>query len=137
VDETVSLDESARRSITLGQIGLSFYRVTGATIQAVLESLGHSVQIEEGTHDEIFPQLAADNVNLLVAAWLPDAHGEYWKKYRDSATQIADLYDDARLYWAVPNYVPQSTVASITDLTNPDVIDRMTDEIVGVGQGPD
>ena len=41
--------------VTLGQVSLSFYAVTGAVVQEVLERLGHRVEVRQGLHEEIFP----------------------------------------------------------------------------------
>ena len=57
--------------VRLGQIGLSFYAVTAGVVEEVLERLGHRVEITQGSHAQIFPRLGAGEVDLLVAAWLP------------------------------------------------------------------
>lgn len=64
----------ARQSITLGQVGLSFYAVVGGVVQEVLEAEGYDVTVVEGSHAEIFPKLGAGEVDLLAAAWLPNGH---------------------------------------------------------------
>ena len=76
-------------TVRMGQIGLSFYAVTGGVVQEVLERLGHTVEVTTGSHGQIFPRLGAGEVDLLVAAWLPHGHAVYWKQYGDSAEQIA------------------------------------------------
>jgi glycine betaine/proline transport system substrate-binding protein len=40
--------EAAEPTVVLGQVNLSFYAVTGAVIQQVLERLGHAVEVKEG-----------------------------------------------------------------------------------------
>lgn len=71
---------------------------------------------------------------MLAAAWLPNGHGDYWRKYGDNATELATLYENAKLYWAVPAYVPEGKVESVQDLIKDDVKDRMKKEIQGVGE---
>jgi len=121
-------------TVRMGQISLSFYAVTGGVVQEVLERLGHTVEVTTGTHGQIFPRLGAGEVDLLVAAWLPHGHGVYWKQYGDRAEQIAVLYDGARFEWTVPQYVPAALVASIEDLTKPEVVARMERRIQGTGR---
>lgn len=128
-------DSAPKNPIILGQIGLSFYRIAGAVVQQMLEDLGHSVRVVEGSHGDIFPQLARGDVDLLSAAWLPHAHGDYWAEYGGEADELATLYEGARLFWAVPAYVPETEVASIADLARPEVARRMRPEILGVGPG--
>lgn len=121
--------------VVLGQINLSFYAVTGAVTQQLLERLGHTVEVRQGAHEEIFPLLGRGEVDLLAAAWLPGAHASYWSRYADQAVELATLYDGARLYWAVPGYVPEEAVKSVADLVKPEVAARMSKTIQGIGAG--
>lgn len=121
------------RTIRLGQIGLSFYAVVGSIVQEVLEQQGYTVEVTTGNHGEIFPKLGAGEVDILAAAWLPDGHAPLYEKVKDVTFVIGDLYSDARLYWAVPDYVPAASVRSIEDLKKPDVAARMDKEIRGIG----
>ncbi|MBY5538233.1 hypothetical protein HFO58_34740 [Rhizobium leguminosarum] len=122
-------------SITLGQVSLSFYAVTGAIVHEILENLGHKVTLVEGPHEEIFPLLGAGKIDLMAAVWLPEGHAAYWEKYGRQAIEVVHLYENARFFWATPNYVPEDVVRSISDLTKPDVMARMVKTIQGIGQG--
>jgi glycine betaine/proline transport system substrate-binding protein len=120
--------------VVLGQISLSFYAVTGAVVREVLERLGHSVEIVQGSHAQIFPRLGAGEVDLLAAAWLPHGHATYWERYGAQAEVLAVLYEGARFAWMVPEYVPASLVAQIDDLRRPEVLARMEKTIQGTGR---
>lgn len=115
--------------VVLGQINISFYAVTAAVVQEVLQRLGHEVEVKTGSHGQIFPMLGQGEVDLLVAAWLPSAHADYWKKYGGDAVQLGTLYPNAQLYWAVPPYVPKATVSQVEDLKKPEVAERMVKTI--------
>ena len=128
-------DRAPDAPIVLGQVSLSFYAVTGAVVQAVLERLGHSVAVRQGPHEEIFPLLGEGSIDLMAAAWLPEGHAAYWKKFGENAEEAATLYDGARFFWGVPDYVPAADVASIVDLAKPAVASRMTRMIQGIGTG--
>ena len=121
--------------IKLGQIRISFYAVTGAVVQEVLGKLGHEFEVVEGLHPDIFPKLGAGEVDMLVAAWLPYGHAEYWQKYGDCCVEVATLYEGAHFFWAVPDYVPSDVVASVSDLAKPEVAARMEKLIKGTGPG--
>lgn len=123
----------AESKVVLGQIGISFYAVTGQVVQVVLERLGHEVELRTGSHGEIFPELGDNRVDLLVAAWLPSGHADYWARYGTDALQLATLYQGARLFWAVPQYVPVSAVSAVEDLKKPEVAGRMVKVIRGTG----
>ena len=121
--------DDSQRQVRLGQIGISFYAVTGQVVQIVLERLGQTVQLRTGSHSEIFPELGAGRVDLLVAAWLPHAHARYWREFGQGSVELATLYEGARLFWAVPEYVPATLVSSVADLRKPDVAQRMKQTI--------
>lgn len=120
-------------TLVMGMVGLSFYAVVGAVVQEVLERLDVKVQVVTGAHDEIFPLLGQGAVDLMVAAWLPEGHAAYWTRYGAEAEVVARVYEDARFFWAVPDYVPEGEVASIADLAKPAVAARMTKLIQGIG----
>ncbi|MFZ5556142.1 MAG: glycine betaine ABC transporter substrate-binding protein [Pseudomonadota bacterium] len=119
--------------VVLGQIGLSFYAVVGGVVQEVLGKLGHPVEIVQGSHAEIFPKLGNGEVDILAAAWLPGAHGPLHAPVADRTVEVATIYTDAKLYWAVPDYVPANVVSAIDDLKKPDVLAKMDKRIVGIG----
>lgn len=124
---------AAEQKVILGQIKLSFYAVTGAVVQHVLETLGHTVEIKEAPHEKIYPMLGKGEIDLLVAAWLPETHGVYWNQYKDQAIELATLYEGAHLFWGVPDYVPERIVKSVEDLLKPEVAAKMTKIIQGAG----
>ena len=127
--------QSAGKPVVLGQVSLSFYAVTGAVIQEVLERLGHTVVVRQGPHEEMFPLLGKGEIDLMAAAWLPEGHAAYWNRYGAGAEQVTKLYEGARFFWAVPDYVPVSAVSSMADLAGPAVAARTVKLIQGIGAG--
>jgi glycine betaine/proline transport system substrate-binding protein len=125
----------AEPKIVLGQVALSFYAVAGAVVQEIPERLGHTVEIVQGPHEEMFPLLAEGGIDLMAAVWLPEGHGAYWARYGASAIEITRLYDGARFFWAVPSYVPEELLASMEHLAKPAVMERITKHIQGIGPG--
>jgi glycine betaine/proline transport system substrate-binding protein len=119
------------RFISLGYVDLSFYEATANVIQLVLERLGYNVAVHKGSHSEIYPMLGRGEVDLFVAAWLPNAHAKYWNEYKDSTTRVTVLFEDAKLFWAVPDYVPAAEVRSVADLVKPGVAEQMQKVIRG------
>jgi glycine betaine/proline transport system substrate-binding protein len=123
------------QALVVGQINLSFYTASAAVVKEVLGQLGHPVQVVEGNHPDIYGRLGRGEADLLIASWLPNAHGHLQAPLADQLVEASTLYEDARLYWAVPDHVPQEAVRSIDDLKKPDVLERMDRVIVGVGPG--
>ena len=123
------------RPIVLGQVSLSFYAVTGAVVQEVIERLGHAVEVKQGPHEEMFPLLGRGEIDIMAAAWLPEGHASYWAQYGQNAVEVAKLYDGARFFWGVPAHVAEVDVRSIEDLAKPAIAARMTKQIQGIGSG--
>jgi glycine betaine/proline transport system substrate-binding protein len=117
--------------VTIGHPSLTFYEVTAHLVQFMFERMGWSVSLKTGSHSQIFPKLSDGSVDVFVAAWLPDAHAVYWNEHKENLVQITTLYEDAKLYWAVPAYVPASEVKSVADLAKPDVAAKMVKTIRG------
>lgn len=121
------------RPVRLGVIGISFHAVAGAVVQIILERLGMEVTVQTAPHDEMFRRLGEEEVDLLIAAWMPGTHQHLFTPYADRIAPIATLYRDARLYWSVPSYVPQDLIASVADLARPDIATRMDRVIRSIG----
>lgn len=111
--------------VTLGQVSLSFYAVTGEVVRAVLEENSHTVTTVEGSHADIYPRLGAGEVDILAASWLPNGHADLFAEVEDSVERLTPLYGEARFFWVVPAHVPEAEVAIIADLARPEVAERM------------
>lgn len=127
------LAKAENKTIRLGQVSLSFYAVVGGIVQEVLEEDGYQVEVTAGSHGDIFPKIGAGEVDILAAAWLPNGHAPLYAKVKDATFQVGELYDNAKLYWAVPDYVPADLVRTIDDLKRPEVAARMDKRIRGIG----
>lgn len=125
------------RTVVIGHVNLSFHEATAAVFQNVLERSGYNVAMKKGSHSVMYPLLAEGEFDLFVAAWLPHTHGEYWEAYNENLTLVTPLYSDARLFWAVPDYVPESAVKSVADLAKPEVAAKMEKTIRGPSVGSD
>lgn len=117
--------------VTIGHPSLTFYEVTANLVQFMFERMGWSVSLKSGSHSQIFPMLSEGSVDVFVAVWLPDAHAVYWNEHKENLVQITTLYEDAKLFWAVPAYVPAAEVKSVADLAKPAVAGKMVKTIRG------
>jgi len=126
------LSASAAQTITLGQVDLSFYAVTGGVVQEVLERSGQPFVVVQGSHAEIYPKLGTGEVDILAASWLPNAHAALYENVQARTFLIAELYPDARLYLAVPDYA-SAEIRSVADLARPEIAAQVEKRIVGIG----
>ena len=112
-------------TIVIGHINLSFYEATAALYKHALERSGYNVVLKSGSHSVMYPLLADGEFDLFVAAWLPNTHKQYWEEYGENLSMVTPVYTDAKLFWAVPDYVPESAVKSVADLAKPGVAEKM------------
>lgn len=135
LESPVSFAQAPEKPLIIGQVSLSFYAASAAVVKAVLLRLGHPLTSIEANHPDIYKRLAKGEVDILVASWLPNAHGKLQEPLADQLVEAATLYEGAKLYWSVPAYVPIEEVRTIDDLKKPEVAARMDKDIVGVGPG--
>lgn len=123
-----------KNTVYLGYIDLSFHAASAALVQRVLERHGLRVISSAAPHEDMFRRYGAGDIDLLVSAWLPASHGAYLAPFAGHSRELGTLYRPYCL-WGVPDYVPQDKVASIADLLQPEVAERMTRLIQGINPG--
>lgn len=124
-----------RETLVVATVNESFHQASGAVVRVVLENLGYEVQSIDGPHAEIYPRFGNGEADFFAGSWLPNGHSNYWADVQNVATQIAPLYREAQLFWAVPAYVLEVTVSNIADLTSPEATAALDLSIQGVVAG--
>lgn len=81
-----------------------------------------------------YQAVARGDLDLMLMAWLPVTHSNYWKRVQTQVTNLGPVYM-GRLGWAVPTYVPKGQLSSITDLKSPKVARRIGGKIQGIDPG--
>jgi glycine betaine/proline transport system substrate-binding protein len=79
--------------------------------------------------------VARGDIDAMLMAWLPDTHADYYERYAGRFYDLGPLYTGAKLGWVVPSYVPKSAIDSISDLSKPEVANRLRREIYGIDAG--
>lgn len=82
-----------------------------------------------------FEGVARGDLDIMVGGWLPVTHGAYYAKYKNDLDDVGVIYTGGRNGWAVPAYVPESALNSISDLNKPDVKSKLDGTIQGIGPG--
>lgn len=81
-----------------------------------------------------YQAVAKGDLDIMLMAWLPLTHRNYWRKVRDRVVNLGPLYM-GRLGWVVPDYIPKSELNTIADLKKPEVASRIGDKIQGIDPG--
>ena len=78
----------------------------------------------------MYPQLGAGGLHVFASAGSPVATRPTGARSRTTSSRSAQLYDGARFFWAVPDYVPADQVAALPGLVRPEVTERMATLVV-------
>lgn len=121
-------------TIRLGHIDLSFHAASAGVVQAILQDHGHEVLTSAAPHEEMFRRMGRGEVDMLVSAWLPASHAAYLAPFEKDVRKITVLYRPYCL-WGVPDFVPASEIATVSDLLKPVALERMERRIQGINPG--
>jgi glycine betaine/proline transport system substrate-binding protein len=98
--------------------------------KAALEDKGYDVKITPLEPGPIYATLAKGDADLMLDAWLPHTHSNYWDEYGDQINKIGESFSNGTTGLVVPQYVE---VNSITELN--DNVEKFDGKIIGIGSG--
>ncbi len=98
--------------------------------KAALEEKGYDIKITPLEPGPIYATLAKGDADLMLDAWLPHTHSDYWEEYGDKMEKIGESFSGGTTGLVVPKYVD---VNSITELN--DNVDMFDGKIIGIGSG--
>jgi len=76
--------------------------------------------------------LASGRIDASLMSWQPRTHAPYLRRVGGRIEDLGVIYEDARLGWAVPAYVPPEAVRTLADLADPEVRSRLGGRITGI-----
>ncbi len=81
-----------------------------------------------------YQSVARGDLDLMLMAWLPGTHRDYWERVRDQVLDLGPMYS-GKLGWVVPDYVPANELNSISDLRDPTLAKRFGNRVQGIDPG--
>ncbi len=126
--------DEVTQDIRIGWTAWSDAEVLTKMTKYILEEIGCNVQLVMSDIGIQYQAIAKKNIDIMLMAWLPKTHKNYWKKYSNRVDDVGIIYTNACLGWVVPDYVPESLVSSIDDL-NKSEVRRRIDHIQGIDPG--
>ncbi|QCP54255.1 glycine betaine ABC transporter substrate-binding protein [Trinickia violacea] len=102
---------------------------------ALETSLQQPVQFVQADIGIQYQGVARGDLDIMVGGWLPVTHAAYYAKYKNDMDDVSIIYTGGRNGWAVPAYVPESELSSISDLNKPDVKSKLSGTIDGIEPG--
>lgn len=102
----------------------------------VLETnLKQPVQFVQADIGIQYQGVARGDLDIMVGGWLPVTHATYYARYKNDMDDVGIIYTGGKNGWAVPAYVPESELSSISDLNKPDVKSKLNGTIQGIEPG--
>jgi glycine betaine/proline transport system substrate-binding protein len=97
--------------------------------EIIKEKLGYDTKLMPVAAGIMWQGVATGKLDMMLSAWLPVTHGEYWAKNKDKVVDYGNNFKDAKIGLIVPEYVKAKTVADLaTD-------DSFKKKIVGIDAG--
>jgi len=126
---------SVRPTLRLGWSPWADAEVVSLIAQTVIQQ-AYDVNVERVLADIgiQYTSLARGDLDLMLMAWLPLTHRDYYRRVRDQVVDFGSMYS-GRLGWVVPDYVPTSDLSAIPDLRDPSLAARFDNRVQGIDPG--
>jgi len=109
--------------------------VTKLAAKLIEDNFGTKVELVQTDVAPLYQGLSRGDIDVMMMAWLPETHADYYKRIENDVETLGTVYDGAKLGWVVPTYIPESDIASIEDLTKDDVKEKLGGEVQGIDPG--
>jgi glycine betaine/proline transport system substrate-binding protein len=127
---------AAEKTVKIGWTAWSDAEFVTKLAKRILEDrMGYEVELLQTDIAPQYQGLATGSLDLMLMSWQPGTHADYIEKVGNDVVPLGILYTNARLGWAVPDYVPEETVSSIPDLNKPEVTEKLDETITGIDPG--
>ena len=126
---------SARPTLRLGWSPWADAEVVSLMAQRVIQQ-AYDVTVERVLADIgiQYASIARGDLDLMLMAWLPLTHRDYYRRVRDRVVDFGSMYS-GRLGWVVPDYVPTAELSAISDLRDPALASRFDNRVQGIDPG--
>lgn len=109
--------------------------VTKLAAKLIKDELGQEVELVQTDVAPLYQGVSRGDLDLMMMAWLPQTHADYYARVKDDVETIGTVYDGAKLGWIVPNYIPEDMISSIEDLSKGEVKEKLDSTIQGIDPG--
>jgi glycine betaine/proline transport system substrate-binding protein len=124
--------EPIKMAVTNWADVLAVANVAKYVLETKLQQPVQFVQADIGIQ---YQGVARGDLDIMVGGWLPVTHAAYYAKYKNDMDDVGIIYTGGKNGWAVPAYVPESELSSISDLNKPDVKSKVNGTIDGIEPG--
>lgn len=124
------------KTLEIGAVAWEEALALADLVEYVMEvELGVDVNITNPSIGPAYEATSNQDLDLVIESWQPITHAAYIEEVGHELTYFGPVYEDAKLTWAVPAYVPEDELSSISDLAKSEVKDKLDKEIIGIDPG--
>ncbi|QDC02340.1 glycine betaine ABC transporter substrate-binding protein [Mesorhizobium sp. 8] len=109
--------------------------VTKLAARLIQDNLDTKVELVQTDVAPLYQGVSRGDIDAMMMAWLPETHADYFKRVEAKVDTLGTIYDGAKLGWVVPQYIPESEIASIEDLKKDEVKEKLGGEVQGIDPG--
>lgn len=103
-------------------------------LATVLEDeMGYDVELTVADVAIGYQAVAEGDQDFFMEAWLPNLHTRYVEG--TDLVQVSEIYSDAVVGLIVPAYMAEDGVTSLSDLADPEVVEKLGGVITGIDAG--
>ena len=103
-------------------------------LATVLEDeMGYEVNLTAADAGPAYSSVAAGDQDFFMEAWLPDLHSQYVEG--TDLQKISTIYEKGVTGLIVPKYMAEDGVTTVSDLTDPEVVEKLDGKITGIDAG--
>lgn len=109
--------------------------VTKLAAKLIKDELGLEVELVQTDVAPLYQGVSRGDLDAMMMAWLPQTHADYYAKIKDDVETLGTVYENAKLGWVVPNYIPEDAISSIEDLAKDEVKEKLGNTVQGIDPG--
>ena len=97
------------------------------------DEMGYEVNLTAADVGPAFASTAAGDQDFFMEAWLPGLHSTYVEG--TDLVEVSQIYENGVTGLIVPTYMAEDGVTSLSDLRDPEVMERLNGQITGIDAG--
>ncbi|MFW6312467.1 MAG: glycine betaine ABC transporter substrate-binding protein [Spirochaetota bacterium] len=97
------------------------------------DEMGYETSLTAADVGPGYAAVAAGDQDFFMEAWLPNLHTQYVEG--TDLVEVSKIYEDAVVGLVVPQYMADDGVTTISDLADPEVVEKLDGQITGIDAG--
>lgn len=99
------------------------------------DEMGYEVTLTAADAGPAYASVAGGDQDAFMESWLPTLHKNYMDEFGDRLVDLGTIYEGTQSGLVVPQYMIDAGVSTISDLTDPEVVEELEGRIVGIDAG--